>query len=168
MVERVVSDANVLIDMDVGSLSEPMLALESMSYVVPDLLFEQELKVCHAHLLDMGLERTSLSGVAVAEVFRLAARFRRVSRMDLFALVLAAQMGSILLTGDRELRKVAKIYRVECHGTVWMVERLIEEGRISPRRARNGYLLMRAAGSRLPWTEAERTLKERIELEVAV
>lgn len=153
-----VSDANVLIDMEAGRLDEAMFGQKQMGYCVPDLLYERELKMRHGHLVSLGLRLVSLSGRAMEEVFRLSQTFQRVSRMDLFALVLAAQLSAILLTGDRELRKLARIYRVECHGTVWMVERLIEWGATTPRAARNGYLAMRRAGSRLPWPEVEQSL----------
>jgi predicted nucleic acid-binding protein len=79
--------------------------------------------------------------------------------MDLFALILAKEEKSILLTGDRNLRKVAEECKIQCHGTVWLVEQMVRNRLIHPDVARHAYQGMRAKGSRLPWEEAEQRLK---------
>jgi predicted nucleic acid-binding protein len=154
-----VSDANVLIDIEAGGLEASMFSLPDFEFYIPDVLFEQELRKNHSHLEKMGLKLRSLTGAAVSEVFRLSQIHHKPSRMDLFALVLAREENWILLTGDRNLRKVAEEYKIHCHGTIWLVEQMIENQIIKPDIARNAYQNMRIKGSRLPWEEAEERLK---------
>src|SRR5690606_34920145 len=92
--------------------------------------------------------------------FTLAQKHGKVSRLDLFALQLAIEKPGLLLTGDRALCKVAAKYQIECHGTIWLVERMVQQKIIHTNVARNAYARMHVSGSRLPWTEAEKRLKE--------
>ena len=55
-----ISDANVLIDMEVGGLIQPMFQLP-YQFHTPDILFEEELDEQHAYLLEMGLIKAPLS-----------------------------------------------------------------------------------------------------------
>ncbi len=155
---QTVSDSNVLIDIEDGELTNALFSLANIHFFVPDVLFEQELRTGHSHLIDLGLNICSLSGTSVAEVFELAQKYRKVSRIDLFALQLAKEKSALLLTGDKALSKVAKEFKIECHGTVWLVEQIIQEGIIQISEAEEAYRRMRAAGSRLPWEEAEQRL----------
>lgn len=155
-----VSDANVIIDIEDGGLTNSMFSLANTSFCVPDVLFEQELRKNHSYLLDLGLNLMTLSGGSVEKVFTLAQKHGKVSRLDLFALQLAREKSALLLTGDRALCKVAAHYQIECHGTIWLVERMVEQKIIHATVARNAYVRMRDTGSRLPWDEAEKGLKE--------
>ena len=116
--ELTVSDANVLIDIDAGGLAASMFSLQDFQFCIPDVLFEQELRQRHSHFEKLGLQLCCSSGSSVSEIFKLSQLHHKVSRMDLFALVLAQETKSILLTGDRELRSVAEKYGVKCHGTI--------------------------------------------------
>ena len=155
-----VSDANVLIDIEDGGLTSSMFSLASTNFCVPDVLFDQELRKNHSHLLDLGLNLLTLSGESVGKVFSLAQKHGKVSRLDLFALQLAREKSALLLTGDRALCNVAAKYQIECHGTIWLVERMVQQKVIHTTVAKNAYERMRGAGSRLPWEDAERRLKE--------
>jgi len=48
-----ISDANILIDIESGGLITFMFSLE-VQFAVPDILFNDELKDLHAHLLELG------------------------------------------------------------------------------------------------------------------
>ena len=57
--QLLVSDANVLIDMDAGGLLKAMFALD-YDFAVPDILFEEELKAQHPELPRFGLKSLEL------------------------------------------------------------------------------------------------------------
>jgi len=59
-----ISDANILMDIEVGDLVAPMFSL-GYQFVVPDVLYYEELEEQHAHLLDMGLQTRTLSPKSV-------------------------------------------------------------------------------------------------------
>ena len=81
--------------------------------------------------------------------------YAQVSLNDLFALVLAKERGWPLLTGDRRLREVADEERVEIYGTLWLVERLVDQEIITFGKARAAFELMRNGGRRLPWKDVD-------------
>ncbi len=85
--QLLISDANVLIDIEHGKLTAPMFSMKAI-FTVPDVLFEKELKARHSHLLDLGLKIKSLSLEAVEKTIEFADKYRRPSRIDLFALSL--------------------------------------------------------------------------------
>jgi hypothetical protein len=163
-----ISDANILIDMEAGDLQELMFRLPH-EFAVPDLLFEDELSEQHTHLLGLGLRTMALNADVVRRAVELAAKYRRPSRYDLMALALAESAGCPLLTGDEALRKAAEAEiairttqaqpAIEVRGTLWLVEELVRTRLISVSEARQGYARMKAQGRRLPWSVAEQRLK---------
>ncbi len=145
-----ISDANVLIDIEDGGLTAALFSLDCR-IAVPDVVFAEELSERHSHLRDLGLEIHSLGSASVAYAERLASIYRRPSRNDLLALVLAKQEDCPLVTGDKALRDAATAERVTLYGTLWLVERMIRERRITVAVAEQSFAQMRDRGSRLPW-----------------
>jgi len=156
----VISDANILIDMEAGGLLRPMFRLD-YRFAVPDVSFDIELRQFHPGLIRLGLRRMELSGESVRYIETLAsdARARGVGRYDLFALALARQENCLLLTGDTLMRTLAEDEGREVHGTLWLVEQMVSAGLIKPKRARQAYDAMQTAGRRLPWEEVEEQLR---------
>ena len=152
-----ISDANILIDIEIGGLVAPMFSLD-YQFAVPDILFYEELEEKHAHLLDMGLQPKDLDDAMVARVSEFAAHYPRPGRNDLFALVLAASEKCPLLTGDKDLKAAAEAENVEVRGTLWLVNEMVKARKITVHVARNAYQLMRAHDRRLPWNMAEQML----------
>lgn len=156
--QLLISDANILIDMEEGGLTETMFALPHV-FSIPDILFHEELEARHGHLIDLGLELGELGGDGVAYAMQLVANYRKTSRNDCFALALARNRHCPLLTGDRELTKAAQQEAVPAHGTIWLVETMIENQLLSIRQACTAYQQMQSAGRRLPWKKAEARLQ---------
>lgn len=154
-----ISDANILIDVEVGGLIAPMFSL-GYQFVVPDVLYWEELAEHHAHWLDMGLQIQSLSAQGVARVQVLSIKHTRPSRNDLFALALAEQSQCPLLTGDAALRSAAESERIEVKGSVWLVTEMLRKKCITPTVARAAFERMREGGRRLPWDVVGKLLKE--------
>lgn len=152
-----ISDANVLIDMEAGGLLELMFQL-SFEFKVSDMLFADELSQRHSHLMDLGLHLAELTPTGMEDAMRMTHTYPGPSRYDCFSLALARQEGCPLLTGDGDLRKAARKEAVIVKGTIWLVEQMVEQGLISPTHAQEAYHAMRDAGSRLPWEDAFKRL----------
>ncbi len=152
-----ISDANILMDVEVGDLVAPMFSL-GYQFAVPDVLYYEELEGQHAHLLDMGLQIRTLSGKSVERVQMLSQTYVKPGRNDLFALALAEFEKCPLLTGDAALRQAAEAKRVEVKGTVWLISEIVREQHITVAVARTALHKMRANGRRLPWDSAEQIL----------
>lgn len=111
-----ISDANILMDVEVGDLIAPMFSL-GYQFTVPDILYYEELEEQHAHLIDMGLQIRSLSAKSVERVQLLSQTYAKPGRIDLFALALAELERCPLLTGDAALRQAAEAEKIEVKGT---------------------------------------------------
>ena len=57
---------------------------------------------------------------------------RALSAADAAAFVLAKSRGWILLTGDKPLRTFANANGVCVHGTLWVLDRLFDDGVLGP------------------------------------
>jgi len=152
-----ISDANILMDVEMGDLVAPMFSL-GYQFAVPDVLYYEELEEQHAHLLDMGLQTRTLSSKSVGRVQALSQTYAKPGRNDLFALALAEVEKCPLLTGDAALRQAAETEQVEVKGTVWLISEMVREQRITVTVARAALHKMRVNGRRLPWDAAEQVL----------
>lgn len=153
-----ISDANILIDVEVGGLLAPMFSL-GYPFAVPDVLYFEELAEQHAHWQDMGLQVKSLPAQGVDRVQALSQKYKRPSRNDLFALALAEHAQCPLLTGDAALRSAAEAEHIEVKGTIWLVTEMVRQQCITVAVARAAYKQMQEQGRRLPWDVAEINLK---------
>lgn len=87
-----ISDANILIDLEEGDL---LTRLFQLPYDIgtPDLLFNDELSEHHPQLPELGLRIMELSADSMLDVVRLARTYAAPSRYDCMALALALQEG---------------------------------------------------------------------------
>ena len=124
-----VSDTSVVIDLERAGLIEHVFALP-YRFVVPDALYEQELKEYGGpRLVELGLQVRVLTGEQVMEAQRMRALERRISIHDSYALSLAKSEAAILLAGDAAMRRLAAVEEVRCHGVLWVFDEF-EERRI--------------------------------------
>lgn len=154
-----ISDANILIDLEESLLLDQIFALPFV-FKIPDVLFVEELSEQHGHLLALGLQLGELREDSMQQIFQLTQTYSQPSRNDCFALALAKQENCPLLTGDRNLRRAAEAEQVEVYGTLWLVERLVENGIINKIQAHAAYERMEERGRRLPWNEAHQRIDD--------
>ena len=124
----VVNDASCLIDMRKGRLLQTLHRLP-FRFIVPLPIRESELlgftPAEWAVLERGGMETHDLPPERMADAFALKRQFGRLSANDCVCLVTAqCHEGSILLTGDRPLRTIAKESGVRVHGVLWIVDEL--------------------------------------------
>lgn len=153
----VISDANILIDIEDGSLTSVVFRLP-YEIAVPDILFELELREQHSYLLEAGLKVKTLTAESVKKTESLSFKYSQPSMMDHSALALAMQEKCPLLTGDKGLRAAAKNEGIEVHGTVWIIEELLKQKIIKHVQAKDSFNSMKLKGSRLPWVDVEKLL----------
>ena len=159
-VNVLVSDTSVLIDLERGSLLETTFEL-TFQFAVPDLLYHQELaRHGGTALVELGLRVEELDGAGVALALRYRRAHRPLSLPDCFALALAQINSWVLLSGDRHLRALAANERVACHGVLWVIDRISEEGLLSNAQL---YASIRAIADhprcRLPRSELRKRLR---------
>ena len=154
-----VTDSNIWIDLHRGDLIDEAFLLP-FEFMAPDVIIADELLTPNGgELVQLGLQEKELSGKQVLMVVDLAKRYVRPSRQDLFALVLARETDAILLTGDGDLRNVAHEINVEVHGTIWLLDQMVDRGIIDKRERANSLERMIKSGSRLPKNEIKARLE---------
>lgn len=122
-----VSDTSVLIDLERGDLLRASFRLKA-EFVVPDLLYERELRESGgAELLQLGLRVETLAEGEVESAQAYRRTNPRLALPDTFALALAKSRNWLLLTGDAQLRSAAEEERVECHGVLWVLDAIHAE-----------------------------------------
>jgi len=122
-----VSDTSVLIDLERGNFLEVMFALPD-EFAVPDVLYHREMQGWGERLVGMGLRVEEVSKAGVASALRYRSERRFLSVPDSFALALAKERAWTLLTGDGDLRDLATGENVDCHGVLWLLDRMEEAG----------------------------------------
>jgi predicted nucleic acid-binding protein len=156
---ELVTDSSVLIDLCRGKIPSDAFKID-FSFVAPDVLIADELhEPDRGNLKRLGLKSRVLPGDQVAVADKLAEKYQQPTRNDLFALALAKADKAILLTGDGNLRKAADEEGVEVHGTLWLLDRMVEQQAISRARAATALETMVKCRSRLPKHEVERRLR---------
>lgn len=137
MARLLVSDTSVLIDLERGNLLQTTFKLPT-PLAVPDVLYERELRATNGELLlTLGLQKLTLDAAAVSLAQAYLGQARGLSVPDAFALALAKKGGHILVCGDRALRDLANAESVECHGVLWILDRIIEAGLLSAKQVRS-------------------------------
>jgi len=123
-----VSDTSVLIDVERGSFLEVIFSLP-YEFAVPDVLYHREMEGdWGARLVALGLRVEEVSKEGVSNALRYRTQRRVLSVPDSFALALAKEREWPLLTGDNQLRELAAGENVECHGVLWLLDRMEEAG----------------------------------------
>lgn len=153
-----ISDANILIDMEAGELLEKLFHLP-MQLAIPDILYWEEIEPGTPGLEEQGLQILEISGEYVAYAASLLDKYGSdPSPNDYLALALAKQEGCPLLTGDRALKQVALAEDVPAMGTVWLLREMVTNQVINVDEALAALALMKTRKRWLPWAEAERIL----------
>lgn len=137
----IVSDTSCVIDLRKGQLLEAILDLP-YTIAMPRPLFDDELLSLKdeekERLLKGGLEVLDVDGAGVKAARAYRKSFKRLRLYDCFALVVVEKLkSSILLTGDRNLKKVAIDSGVEAHGVLWATDQLYEHKCCSAQTLKN-------------------------------
>ncbi len=161
MTRVLISDTSILVDLERGALLEAAFQLE-MEFAVPDLLYEEELRDFNGEeLCGHGLLIRELDGNGVERAFAYRERQPLLSLADAFALSLAKDQDTTLLTGDAALRSLAEDETVDCHGLLWLLDRIFEtNGNVAPEQLVSGLTaIFDHPRWRLPRAEVLRRLK---------
>ncbi len=159
--EILVSDTSVLVDLERGSLLEASFRL-AHRFVVPDLLYERELKRYGGEkLIRLGLCIEELDGDGVNRALAYRRREPALSLPDCFALTLAKTRSWVLLSGDSALRRLAAEEAVECHGVLWLFDKMGNSSVVSIRQLHDGLTaIARHPRCRLPKREIHQRLAD--------
>jgi hypothetical protein len=164
--QLLISDANILIDMEAGELMETLFRLP-MQFGIPDLLYYEEIEEGSPGLEQLGLQIMEVSGDFVKYAAALPRQYNpmlpakhgaKPSHNDYLALALAKQESCTLLTGDANLRIVASKESVTVMGTIGLLCAMVENQLLTVDDALKALHKMKEGKRRLPWPDAEKML----------
>lgn len=162
-----ISDANILIDMEAGALMETLFRLP-MQFAIPDLLYYEEIEEGSPGLEQLGLQVMEVSGEFVKYAAELPSQYAatlpskngaKPSHNDYLALALAKQESCTLLTGDSNLRIVASQEQISVMGTIGLLCAMVENQLLAVDDALQALQRMKERKRRLPWHEAETVIE---------
>lgn len=127
------SDTNIWFDFEaIGHLEHPFLL--NHSYYISDFTYDEEINKSEEinKIVTSGcLQVTSVNNEELALVNKLTIKYQNLSFYDLVALAIAIKREWVLLTGDGLLRNAAVNEKIECHGSIWIYDELLNEKKIT-------------------------------------
>lgn len=158
MLSVLVIDTSVIIDLHHGGLLKEVFSLP-YRFVAPDVLIAEMRTPPGSALLALGLESVELSGEQMLEVGQLVEKYRKVSTNDIFAVVIAREHNTHLVTSDGPLRDVASLVGISVRGTLWILDELLRLNIVTPSFAIQSLEAMLVKGSRLPREECNARIR---------
>lgn len=128
-----VKDANVFIDLESMGILDLWFQLGHETITSSYVVIELE-DGGHANALASiragQVREAEISGEEMEEfdAFRSELECSGLSATDASVLFLAIREKAILLSGDKQLRKQARLRTVQVHGTLWIMDQLVAEG----------------------------------------
>jgi hypothetical protein len=131
-----IQDANVLIDLELAGLFDPWFRLGVETHTTDLIRLELE-KGRHdqalAYFASGQIREHRLSFEELRQVGELEREVRNKARFsDCSVLLLARKLDAMLLSCDKALRDAAKARHIETHGTLWIMDQLVEHQFIPP------------------------------------
>ncbi|MCP4567777.1 MAG: PIN domain-containing protein [FCB group bacterium] len=159
--DMLVVDVCVLIDLYNGDVLHRFFGMQAEVHI-SDVQVEEinDEKGLTKELIERyGAKTESHSSEEVARVYDLAGKHGEKRIADLFAFVLAKRLGAILLTGDRKLRTIALNNGLRCHGTLWVLDEMVDRNLLSNLEANNSLKKISVSNSFLPSSEVTKRLR---------
>lgn len=151
-----VSDTSVLIDLERGGVVDSCFDLAA-EFAVPDLLYKRELAAYGgADLVARGLRVVELTKEELTTAQSVRGARPGLSLPDAYAYSLASSRAWTLLTGDGELRSLARAERIGFVGVLWIFDQLFDGDVVDPAALVNGLQAIAAhPRCRLPRAEIQ-------------
>ena len=155
-----VFDANIFIDMLHAELFSAFLKLKYMMYAPPDII--EEIQEPDKHLLFDAVDSGRVNVPTIEDltsIVQLKKKYSSLSFQDCACLHLALDLGAMLVTGEKPLRKIAgSTYKLEVHGSLFIFDQLVKDDLISPHIAHEGLSRLIVTGTYLPHGECQKRL----------
>lgn len=160
----VITDACFLIDLIDISLFEEFLGLEYKVHITSSVLSELEgdeyvkpISKCINQKKMFLHNLTAADQTAFEKLMR--KHSSRLSEPDCSCLYLAKEINATILTCEKLLTKVAKNLNLDVHGSLWILDRLLETSMITKRIAYSKLKNLMSINPRLPLKECKKRLK---------
>ncbi len=159
----VVSDANIIIDLLQINLFPDFLKLNWEKYITPNVVDEVQEENSDLLFKAINTNQVFMPPFEFDDLQQIQNHFNRyapLSVADCSCLHMAEKTPAILLTGEKQLRSIAHTtHALEVHGTLWILDHMIEENIITHRQAHTKLTLLVQINPGLPRAEIEKRLR---------
>lgn len=156
---RFVVDSSCLISLHTGSVLAQFFAL-TRDIFTSDFIADELTQPPTVELRQYGLQVMKLAESEIDQVDQIVSHNPRLSLQDASVVVLAQRLEATVLADDRPLRDFAAAQGLAVHGSLWVLEELVNNGQISAEQLCEALDKMIEAGQRLP-EEAVRELRKK-------
>jgi len=153
-------DTNILFDFVAGEIFDRLFCLpfdfrtsDIVAYEISGSYSERQLK-------QQGLEILTLDDSEVLEILALKKEHIGLSVEDVSVYFLSRKHGTMILSNDGPLRELADASRIEYHGTLWLLEVMIQKEILQPHEAASALRSMLENKRWLPRPECEALIKK--------
>jgi predicted nucleic acid-binding protein len=158
-VKIVVQDASVLIDLAVGDCLTAWFGAGVETHTTAPVLLEVEQDV-KRFVRQRKLRVFQFEGEELLELLDFQSRHSsRLSFEDCSVFYLAEKLDGILVTGDKALRNTAAESGREVHGTLWILDVMVDLEALAPLQAAASLEKLTQRNPRLPKAECEERLR---------
>jgi predicted nucleic acid-binding protein len=156
----IIVDTNIISDLYEAGVLDKFINLENI--YMSKLVKYNEIngKTGDLYLIDR-INTITESENQILQALELSTNERGLSIYDCINFVLARDEETLLLTGDRRLRNYAEKQGVTVKGTIWIIDKMIEENQIDRCTAKKAYeRLLYHENTRLPSEELQKRIKK--------
>jgi len=160
----IITDTNVFFDIiSIGALPE----FFSLDYEICTTVFviheirqsdQQEAIEFFIRAKELTLIEFDSEEINKIEEFKTSKNFKGIT--DKSVLWKSLKMNCPLLTGDRKLRTEAENQGIEVHGTIWVIERLVEKNLIEMAKGIHLLETLKQVNSSLPFDDIDKLIKK--------
>ncbi len=160
----VVQDANVIFDLlDIGlfeKVFELRMEFHTTDFVLIEEVSENQLEKINPLIENNSLQVHNFSETEISEIFVLYNQISGMSDVDCSVFFLAKKIDAIILTGDKAFKNFARKENVKVHGTLWIMDKLVEDKVISKTEGYDCLKKLIECNQRLPKIECEKKLSK--------
>ena len=159
----IITDTNIFFDIiSIGALPEFFsldYEIHTIVFVIQEIKKSDQKEAIEVFMRAKELKVIEFDSDDISEVihFKTGKNFKGIT--DKSVLWKSIQLECLLLTGDKKLRAEAEDHGVEVHGTIWVIESLIEKELINKAKGIKLLELLKQVNSSLPFDEIEKLIK---------
>jgi hypothetical protein len=153
-------DANILFDFVAGNIFDSLFLLPFDFRTSDIVAIEISKSYSEQHLGSLGLRILALNEAETLEILELKRGRSGLSVEDVSVFYLSRKHGTMILSNDGLLREMADASRIEYHGTLWLLEEMIQSGILQHPEAASALRSMLNNKRWLPRSECEGLIKK--------
>lgn len=159
-----VNDSSIIFDLNAINLLDEFVNLDFKIIITDFVLYEVKNSDLFSKLLEFrrlnNIEIEIFNYEEMLEMYNIKNEVKSLSIPDCSVIIVAKKLNAVVLSGDKVLRNKANSLNLECHGILWVFDKLIEQEIISQSVAYERLSCLIKINNRLPMNECNLRLEK--------